>query len=290
MEKSTLKEKAVHGTNAYPYATYEWHGMGEYEVPLHWHKENEIIFLTGGTFTLRLNMKKRKVKAPALIFIEAEAIHSILLENGKTESAIVFDMGMLGFEMVDSIQYKLIYPLLNRKIHFPQILTPEDSVWEQASKLYQNMFSECKKRELGAYLKVKADFYQLLACLYEGGYFESSKEISDRDLEKIDMMKKVLSYIQKNYEKKIRISEIASVAGMNEQYFCRYFKKNTGKTLTEYLNDIRIERACRELIGTDDKIIEVAGRCGYDNVGYFIRRFQKCKGVTPTEYRNKKSK
>ena len=98
MEKSTLKEKAVHGTNAYPYATYEWHGIGEYEAPLHWHKESEIILLTEGTFTLRLNMKKCKIEAPALIFIETEAIHSILLENGKSESAIVFDMGMLGFE------------------------------------------------------------------------------------------------------------------------------------------------------------------------------------------------
>lgn len=290
MEKSILREKTVHGTNAYPYATYEWNKEGYYAVPLHWHGESEIIFLEEGTFKLNLNMKEYILKAPALVFVEAEAIHSIILEKGKKESAIVFDLRMLGFEMVDSIQYKLIYPLLNHTMHFPQILTPKDEVWEQVIGVYQEMFLECKEKELGAYLKIKANFYRFLACLYESGYFENSEEISSHDLERIDTMKRILRYIQKNYEKKITVSEVASVAGMNEQYFCRYFKKNTGKTLTEYLNDIRIERACHELLETQDKIIEIAGRCGYDNIGYFIKRFQKCKGVTPTKYRlNRKS-
>ena len=70
---------------------------------------------------------------------------------------------------------------------------------------------------------------------------------------------------------------------MNEQYFCRYFKKNIGKTITEYINVIRVEKAATALAETEDKIIDIA----FDNIGYFIRRFKKEKGMTPSEYRKK---
>ena len=74
---------------------------------------------------------------------------------------------------------------------------------------------------------------------------------------------------------------------MNEQYFCRYFKKNIGKTITEYINMIRVEKAATALAETEDKIIDIASACGFDNIGYFIRRFKKEKGMTPSEYRKK---
>lgn len=81
------------------------------------------------------------------------------------------------------------------------------------------------------------------------------------------------------------MEEIADAAGLNVQYFCRYFKKNTGKTVTEYINEIRINHAAKMLLESEDKIIDIAGQCGYDNVGYFIKRFRQCKGITPSDYR-----
>jgi len=71
----------------------------------------------------------------------------------------------------------------------------------------------------------------------------------------------------------------------NPQYFCRYFKKNIGKTITEYINDVRIEKAAQALAETNDKIIDIAQNCGYENVSYFIRRFRRTKGMTPVQYR-----
>ena len=84
--------------------------------------------------------------------------------------------------------------------------------------------------------------------------------------------------------------EIAAVAGMNAQYFCRYFKKHTGRTVTEYINDVRISQASRLLAQTDDKILHIAVRCGYENAGYFISRFRRSRGVSPSEYREQMKK
>ena len=58
-----------------------------------------------------------------------------------------------------------------------------------------------------------------------------------------------------------------------------------GKTLTEYINEIRVDKASAMLSNTDEKVIDIAIQCGYDNISYFIKRFKNVKGVTPQEYR-----
>lgn len=285
MEKSILKENVIHGTNIYPYAVYWWDGDTKFTVPLHWHPETEIIYLKKGTFTFTINMKEYVQEAPALIFISTEIIHSIQIDAENEEWALVFDLGMLSFENYDGIQYKIIRPLMEGEMHFPQILRPEDEVWSEVARLYEEMFKDAMKKELSAYLRVKAGLYNLIACLYQNGYLKNAVGIQEADTGKLDILKKVLSYIRKNYNKKLSINEIAGVAGMNAQYFCRFFKRNTGKTVTEYMNDIRINQAARRLSESEDKIIDVAGQCGYDNIGYFIKRFRQSKGISPSAYR-----
>lgn len=285
MEKNTLKEKVVHGTNVYPFAVYQWDGNTKSTVPLHWHRETEIIYLKKGCFTFTANMKEYVQEAPALIFIGSEEIHSININEGDVERAIVFDLGMLSFENYDGIQYKVIGPLIEGDIHFPQIITCEDSIWEEAVCIYEDIIHEALKKELCAYLRVKAGLYQLIACLYQNGYLKNAGKTEDADVFRIDTLKRVITYIRQNYARKMTIDEISEVAGMNAQYFCRFFKKNTGKTLTEYINDIRINRAAERLTETEDRIIDIAGQCGYDNIGYFIKRFEKNKGISPSEYR-----
>lgn len=294
MEKSKLKENTTHGTIAFPYATYTWTGEWFYSVPLHWHPETEIICLEKGEFPLTVNAKRRKVLAPALLFIGAEEVHSIELPKEGRESAVVYDLNMLSFESYDGIQYKIIRPLAEKKIAFPRIIRKDAPVWEEAYGLYSRIFSEAKgEKTLGSCLRVKSGLYALLACLYENGYLHDIGEMSDSDTGRTDTLKRALSYIHENFSGKVTLEAAAGAAGMNPQYFCRYFKKYTGKTITEYVNELRVNEAAKALMESDEKIIDIAGRCGYENMGYFIRRFTRSKGMTPSKYRacsRKKSK
>ncbi len=287
MEKSILKENTVHGTNVYPFAVYYWDGTAQSVVPLHWHQETEIIYLKRGIFSFTINMKEYVQEAPALIFVGSEEIHSIQIDMGNMESALVFDMGILSFENYDGIQYKVIRPLLEGETAFPQMILPEDGLWEEVITIYEGIFQDALNKELSSYLRVKAGLYQLLASLYENGYLKNTEGIRETDSFRLDTLRKVLAHIRENYCRALAVDEIAGIAGMNPQYFCRFFKYNTGKTVTEYINDIRINKAAHRLLATEDKIIDIAGECGYDNMGYFIKRFRQSKGVAPSEYRKK---
>lgn len=290
MEKEELRENTTHGTVNFPLANYKWISNKQFVVNLHWHNETELIFFKEGSFTVTVNMKDYRITKPTFMFVNSSDIHSIISDGGCNESAIVFDLKMLSFEYFDAIQYKIIRPLIEKRIQFPLFILEDHPIWQNVKKLYEKIIREANQNNLSSYIKVKSYLYQLIACLYESDSFLNVDDLEENDTYKIENLKKVLTFIHKNYSQKISLDEVASLAGMNTQYFCRYFKRLIGKTLTEYINEIRIEKASECLIKTDEKIIDIAICCGYDNIGYFIKRFKEQKNVSPSRYRKEHSK
>lgn len=285
MDKKYLKEEAVHGTVKFPLAAYRYEGEGEFSVNLHWHEETEIIFLKKGKFRIDINMQKYDLESPAMLFIGSGDIHAIHGEEGCRESAVVFDMKMLSFEYYDSVQHQMISPLLNRTVQLPSVIMAKDKTWEELAGLYVKVQEEACRDTPAARMRVKACLLQIFACMYENEKFINIGNTVDYESRNIENVKKVLGFIQENYGRRISNQDMAEVLQMNAQYFCRYFKKVMGKTPTEYVNEVRVEKAAQYLDRTDRKIIDIAMECGYENMGYFIRRFREQKGVLPSEYR-----
>lgn len=94
-----------------------------------------------------------------------------------------------------------------------------------------------------------------------------------------------IRYLLENYRNQMRLSEILSVAGMSRSTFARQFKKHSGKTLSEFLQHIRLDAACRELAKTDNPIIDVAFGNGFTQVSFFNRLFKRALRRSPSEYR-----
>ena len=82
-------------------------------------------------------------------------------------------------------------------------------------------------------MRVKAYLLQMFACMYENGKLVHMEGMADYEGKKIENVKRVLGFIQKNYGQRITNQDMAEVVQMNAQYFCRYFKRVTGKTPTE---------------------------------------------------------
>ena len=287
---TSLKENRTHGTVQYPVALYEWNGENEWHVVPHWHEEMEWIYFQKGDFPVWINTKEYQVHAPAFMCIHPEELHALILEKDGIESAVVFPVDILCFERYDAAEAKVLGPLAEGKLRMPVLCQSGDAAFEELSACYkeiEQMLRQMKEQKNIFYLNIKAKMLELIAVAYKYDLLTRQVREGREEAGTVENLKKVLQYIGEHYSSPIRLSELAELVNMNEQYFCRYFKKNIGKTITEYINVIRVEKAATALAETEDKIIDIASACGFDNIGYFIRRFKKEKGMTPSEYRKK---
>lgn len=97
----------------------------------------------------------------------------------------------------------------------------------------------------------------------------------------------VISYISENFDKEIPLDEIADIASMTVQSFCRYFKKRTNKTFIQFLNEYRIGKACVLLIENKIPIGQIWSELGFNSSTNFNRVFKRLYGCTPLDFRKK---
>lgn len=122
----------------------------------------------------------------------------------------------------------------------------------------------------------ETDEYSLLCPL---GF---SYELNLTNNERIN---KVYQYVGKNYLKKITIADVAAQVNMSEEYFSRFFSKIMMKSFFTFLNEYKINRACKMLIETDRQVAEVCYASGFESIPFFYRQFKKFKNCQPKTYR-----
>ena len=104
---------------------------------------------------------------------------------------------------------------------------------------------------------------------------------NQQDCDRID---KIYKFLMNNFTRKIDLSEVAEIASLSPTAFCRYFKSRTNKTLSQFLNEIRIGHACKLLIERDLTISEVCYQSGFNYPSNFHKQFKKINKLTPQVY------
>ncbi|MBS1681240.1 MAG: AraC family transcriptional regulator [Bacteroidetes bacterium] len=96
---------------------------------------------------------------------------------------------------------------------------------------------------------------------------------------------RVFQYVQNGYKQTVSLTKAASLIHLSESSFCKYFKRVSGKTFSDYVNEIRVAHACQLLIESDRAVSQVAYESGFTSLTYFNRVFLKKKRITPKEFR-----
>jgi len=155
------------------------------------------------------------------------------------------------------------------------------------------------KEKLNSLSNKENGFYsviELLSILHELSVDENSRIlctgtfINQDESSESRRIQKVINYLHANYQKEIRLIDVANYVNMSEVSFSRFMKKRTGKNYIEYLNDLRLGIASRHLVDTSKTIAEISYECGFNNLSNFNRIFKKRKDVTPKEFRENYSK
>lgn len=146
-----------------------------------------------------------------------------------------------------------------------------DALYEQLDRCE----SLAKPDELLAVAEIVADYLKMLHAASPSPKSEKHWLVT--------LMKQ---YAEENMEYSISLKEFAIVHQKNVQYIGRLFKSSVGISFNQYCNGVRLRKAAVLLAQGDEKIIDIAFSCGFNNVSYFNRVFQRTFGITPTEYRN----
>ncbi|WP_245954467.1 response regulator transcription factor [Paenibacillus flagellatus] len=101
------------------------------------------------------------------------------------------------------------------------------------------------------------------------------------------LVERAKAYIAERYAADLKASEVAAWLKITPSYFSLLFKQHEGRGFTDYLNELRIERAKTYLSETHDRVFEIADKVGYKDYKYFVAVFKSVTGVTPTDYRNR---
>lgn len=100
-----------------------------------------------------------------------------------------------------------------------------------------------------------------------------------------DAVYKVIEYIKTNFRRRITLEEIAANTYLSKTYLSSLFKKETGYSISEYINIVRIERSKTLLMEDNMSIIEIANICGFEDQSYYTKVFKSIVGITPKKYR-----
>ncbi|NVO83539.1 AraC family transcriptional regulator [Hymenobacter terrestris] len=102
-------------------------------------------------------------------------------------------------------------------------------------------------------------------------------------------LSRVYQFVEQHYQRAtLSVQEVADVAYLSVPAFCRYFKKMTRHTLTDFVQEYRVGQACRLLLDDDLAITQVCYACGFNNLSHFNKTFRKFTGQSPTEYRRQR--
>ena len=272
-------EQIQHRTGDFPLAYYPVDRNHErYRMPMHWHRETEIIHIREGRLQLYIDDHVLTASAGDVALIGEGVIHGGEPEDCVYE-CIVFDPGMLFHPDACKRQMK---PLLGRSIFIKGAAIEADPALSAAvGRLCDSMMGGIVDQEL-AVLGALYGFFGALSARRALALLDMA---ASQFNQKADQLKPALEYIETHYGQQITLEALARLTGLSPKYFCRFFRTIVHRSPIDYVNYYRIECASHFLTATDMTVAEIAQHCGYNDSSFFIKQFRKYKGTTPRRYR-----
>ena len=272
-------EQIQHRTGDFPLAYYPVDVHHErYRMPMHWHRETELIHIRRGKLSLYVDDREVVAGAGDLMLIAEGVIH-----GGDPEDCVydcvVFDAALL--LGVDACARSL-KGVLNHSIFFKAEAIEADRELREAAR---RLFERCEAGVAENALGITGALYELFGGLLRRRGDAQLDAPSSRFGQKAEQLKPALEYIETHYSQSITLESLARLTGMSPKYFCRFFKTIVHRSPIDYVNYYRVECASHFLISGDMTVAEIAQHCGYNDSSFFIKQFRKYKGTTPKKYR-----
>lgn len=299
-----MKEKiAYYATDSYVFqpgeSVYINIAYEKSEPHLHAHDFIEIAYVASGEGIHQIAGRKYNVSMGDLFVINYDIAHEFRSSSDKSKPPLVVYNCIFKPEFIDFslIKYKDFSAITNHFLF--RSLFPDENIEQHnihlvgkdcndIDALYRKMYNEYTNKSNGYIEILRAYVIELLVTIFR--LYNGNQRIQDEFfVQRNEIIKNAMNYMKDNYQKGVSLDELSAMSFLSRNYFCKLFKETTNLTVSEYIQDVRIHKACELLKNTDKAIMEIASMVGYKDIKFFNEIFKRKTGQSPRNYRNKSS-
>ncbi len=247
----------------------------------HYHPEYELTCILEGKGKKLVGDSYENFRGGDLVLLGPHLPHTWISDKGLKEHcrAIVIQFSPVFAEQILQFQelagLEKLFIRSYKGLHFNQVTT------NRCIALMQEMIVASEVHKFSLLLQI----LELLSNT-ESSPLASAKYKAMKGNANQQRINQVFQYVDNEFKQGVSLKEAAATIHLSESAFCKFFKRASGKTFSEYTNDIRIAHACQLLMETDEPISAIALESGFESLTYFNRVFLKKKKMRPRAFRN----
>lgn len=268
------------------------------DLKVHTHDFIEIVYVCNGKGYHMYDGTIYPVAKGELYIINSRTAHCFYpTDKTNSEHLVVYNLSFLPefiadinirlpilIELTDIMLYKSLY---SDEIIYTPDLKLSGSMRTEIEQLYEKMYLEFTQEGINYVEILRLSLCELLLKIHR--FYKLNHTAPDNLISKYrhQLIPDCIEYLKNNYSQKVTIEELSNNFFLSKSYLSSLFKKATGSGVVEYLQHIRIDKACELLADTSLSITEISARVGYTDYRFFNKSFKKITGVTAHEYRKK---
>jgi len=263
--------------------------------PLHSHEFIELVYVMKGAGKHVFEGQSYRIKENDIFIINPGEAHTFSLEKGEKLEIInclflpslIQGSWLKEMGVSESMDYFYIHPFLDNKERFHHLLNLNGNQFIRVRNLLESMIAEFEGGNSCSSTLIRLQLVEVLILLSRiyNEHKKITRNITVVEKESQILARRICGYIERHYDQKISIPTICNLFSISPRHLNRLFKQETGKTIIEMTHKIRIEKAKKFLLESDEKVINVAMRVGYDDPAFFSRLFRRMVGCSPGRYK-----
>ena len=246
----------------------------------HIHKAVELLYIKSGSYTLLLDGVEHEIEKGDLVLFCSNAIHHVFTKNLPENEYYVIKISPTFFLQFSTQEEGTEYVMrfaINRKEN-KNIWKREELEGTALLAALQSLIDEHENAKYASQVAIKLKIMELLVEILRS---DSTTDTKVPHNQTTSLIYNTMVYVRNHYAEDMDERELARSLGMSYSYFSRSFKRVTGITFKQYLNRIRVNQAEKLLCRGSASVSEIATKCGYNSISYFINVYKSITGKTP---------
>jgi AraC-like DNA-binding protein len=260
-------------------------GCWNADVP-HVHRHHQLLCCTAGEDDHRIGGQRVGMRPGDVVFIAAGTEHCSIFRDGRTSDCLVLDFES-GLFTPASPGDRQALQVIQKLAGFGGKVPLSIAGGRDVRSILEQLLAEFRRKGTAYQAMLKMMTLRLLIAIARDREFQGQGDPICPAPSHGQLIREVVDFLEASYMLDITVDSVLEFCPLSRSYFHAVFKRTTGKTLVQYLRDIRLKKAKEQLIASHAPIAEIGAQCGLGTLAYFGQTFRTATGLSPTGYRRR---